>query len=64
MINQVVKLVAPRRMEMFFKEEDIDENSVVIRPKYMSICAADQRYYTGNRDPKALEKKITHGINT
>ena len=58
MINQVVKLVAPRRMEMFFKEEDIDENSVVIRPKYMSICAADQRYYTGSRAKEILDKKL------
>ena len=48
MINQVIKLVAPRRMETFFKEENIDDNSVVVRPRYLSICAADQRYYTGS----------------
>ena len=47
MINQVIKLVAPRRMETFFKEENIDDNSIVVRPRYLSICAADQRYYTG-----------------
>ena len=58
MINQVIKLVAPRRMEMFFKEEVIDENSVVVRPKYLSICAADQRYYTGSRAKEILDKKL------
>lgn len=58
MINEVVKLVAPRRMEIFFKEENIDENTVVIRPRYMSICAADQRYYTGSRSKEILDKKL------
>lgn len=58
MINQVIKLVAPRRMEMFFKEENISENTVVVRPKYLSICAADQRYYTGSRSKEILDKKL------
>ena len=31
MINEVVKLVAPRRMEMFFKEENINEETIVVR---------------------------------
>lgn len=58
MINQVIKLVAPRRMDMFFKEESIDDDCVVVRPKYLSICAADQRYYTGNRAKEVLDKKL------
>ena len=58
MINQVIKLVAPRRMETFFKEENIDDNSVVVRPRYLSICAADQRYYTGSRAKEILDKKL------
>ena len=58
MINEVIKLVAPRRMEMFFEEENIDLNSVVVRPKYLSICAADQRYYTGARAKEILDKKL------
>lgn len=58
MINQVIKLVAPRRMETFFKEENIDDDSVVVRPRYMSICAADQRYYTGSRAKEILDKKL------
>ncbi len=58
MINQVIKLVAPRRMETFFKEENIDDDSVVVRPRYLSICAADQRYYTGSRAKEILDKKL------
>lgn len=58
MINQVIKLVAPRRMETFFKEENIDDNCVVVRPRYLSICAADQRYYTGSRAKEVLDKKL------
>ena len=58
MINQVIKLVAPRRMETFFKEENIDDNSIVVRPRYLSICAADQRYYTGSRAKEILDKKL------
>lgn len=58
MINQVIKLVAPRRMETFFKEENIDDNLVVVRPRYLSICAADQRYYTGSRAKEILDKKL------
>lgn len=58
MINQVIKLVAPRRMETFFKEENIDDKSIVVRPRYLSICAADQRYYTGSRAKEILDKKL------
>lgn len=58
MINEVIKLVAPRRMEMFFQEEIVDQNHVVVRPKYLSICAADQRYYTGARAKEILDKKL------
>lgn len=58
MINEVIKLVAPRRMEIFFKEENIEADTVVIRPRYLSICAADQRYYTGSRSKEILDKKL------
>ena len=44
MINELIKLVAPRRMETFFKEESINEDLIVVRPKYLSIWSADQRY--------------------
>ncbi|MGO0146522.1 alcohol dehydrogenase catalytic domain-containing protein [Mammaliicoccus sciuri] len=58
MINQVYQLVAPRQFEITYNNESITDNKVVVRPLYLSICAADQRYYTGNRNEDVLEKKL------
>ena len=58
MINEVIKLVAPKRMEIFFQEESIEADTVIVRPKFLSICAADQRYYTGKRAKEILDKKL------
>lgn len=58
MINQVYQLVSPRQFEVTYKEEHISENKVVVRPTHLSICAADQRYYTGTRGEEALKKKL------
>ena len=58
MINEVVKLIAPKRLEVFFEEENMNEDIVVIRPTYLSICAADQRYYQGWRKKEILDKKL------
>ena len=45
MINEIVKLVSPKNLETFFKDEQYSEDLVVVRPTFLSICAADQRYY-------------------
>ena len=45
MINQVYQLVAPRQFEVTYNNVDIYSDYVIVRPLYMSICAADQRYY-------------------
>ena len=58
MINEVVKLIAPKRLEVFFEDENINEDVVVVRPTYLSICAADQRYYQGWRKKEILDKKL------
>lgn len=58
MINQVYQLVSPRQFEVTYKEEHISEQYVVVRPTYLSICAADQRYYTGTRGEEAMKKKL------
>ncbi len=31
---------------------------LIVRPSYMSICHADQRYYKGTRDKEVLQKKL------
>ena len=56
MINIVYRLKSPK-----FFEESIDEvelDGVVVRPTYLSICQADQRYYQGSRPAEILEKKL------
>lgn len=58
MLNTVVKLTSPRNLETFFKEEEYDNETVIVRPTYMSICAADQRYYQGKRKKEILDKKL------
>lgn len=58
MINQVYRLVSPRQFEITYKDKSIISNKVVIRPTHLSICAADQRYYTGTRGKEAMRKKL------
>lgn len=58
MLNKVYRLVSPRQFETFIVEEDVTDQTVIIRPKFLSICHADQRYYTGSRDKAVLRKKL------
>lgn len=56
MINIVYRLKSPK-----FFEESIDEielDGVVVRPTYLSICQADQRYYQGSRPAEILDRKL------
>ena len=57
MINSVYRLIAPGMIEVACTEPDIN-NSVILRPVYLSICKADQRYYLGNRSREALKEKL------
>ena len=57
MINYVYQLVSPKVFSV--KYSDISFNKdVIIKPKYMAICHADQRYYLGSRDISILRKKL------
>ncbi|MDD2518924.1 MAG: zinc-binding dehydrogenase [Bacilli bacterium] len=58
MINQSYRLISPRQIRIDFMDEHVDNTKVIIRPKYLSICAADQRYYTGSRGKEVLNKKL------
>src|SRR5699024_11299261 len=58
MINQVYRLVSPRQFEVTYKDKSIVGEEVVIRPTHLSICAADQRYYTGTREEKSMREKL------
>ena len=56
MINIVYRLKSPK----FFEEsiDEIDLNGVIVRPTYLSICQADQRYYQGSRPAEVLDNKL------
>ena len=57
MLNSIYQLTTPKRISV--RHEDVDvENQVIIRPEYMALCHADQRYYQGKRDIKVLRKKL------
>ncbi|GEK35188.1 ribitol-5-phosphate dehydrogenase [Kurthia sibirica] len=58
MINQIYRLVSARQFEISYKERSITDQQVVVRPTHLSICAADQRYYTGKRGEEAMKKKL------
>lgn len=58
MINNVYRLVSPKLIEKTIVDEQITEKTVIVRPSYLSICHADQRYYNGLRDPEVLNKKL------
>lgn len=57
MLNYIYQLVNPGAFLVKYSDEDISDK-VVIRPCYMALCHADQRYYMGNRDAKVLNKKL------
>ena len=58
MLNTVYRLSAPRKFELYFSDIDLSENKVLVRPTYLSICNADQRYYQGTRDAAVLAQKL------
>ena len=58
MLNAVYRLVAPRRFEVEFTDIDLTAGNVIVRPTYLSICNADQRYYQGNRPEAVLRSKL------
>lgn len=58
MINQIYRLIAPKQIRIDFVDQKIDDASVIVRPTYLSICAADQRYYTGSRGKAVMKKKL------
>lgn len=58
MINQRYRLVAPKQIRIDFIDEVVNDSEIVVRPSYLSICAADQRYYNGSRGQEVLKKKL------
>lgn len=57
MINEVYRLIAPKQIRTDFVDEIVIDE-VVVKPTFLSICAADQRYYTGSRGKEVMSKKL------
>ena len=58
MLNTVYQLKRPRQFEVVFKKINLSIGEVLVRPTYLSICNADQRYYQGTRDKSVLNQKL------
>ncbi len=58
MISQCYRLYAPKKFRIDLVEEHLSEDDVVVKPTYLSICAADLRYFSGNRNIETLNKKL------
>jgi ribitol-5-phosphate 2-dehydrogenase len=57
-INTIYRLKSPKIFEESFEEINVSKNEVLIRPYYLSICKADQRYYRGERENTILNEKL------
>lgn len=58
MINSIYRLTEPMIIEEVFEEVNLKDDNIIVRPTYLSICKADQRYYQGNRDLNILKDKL------
>lgn len=47
-----------KKIEVVMRELNPQEQKVIVRPTYLSICAADIRYYFGRRKKEILRKKL------
>ena len=55
MINQIYQLTKPKFINVKYQEGLLTKNHILIRPNYMAVCHADQRYYQGKRRSEDFE---------
>ncbi|MDO4344850.1 MAG: zinc-binding dehydrogenase [Eubacteriales bacterium] len=58
MLNTVYQLKSARQFEAVFKDIELDDQHMLVRPTHLSICHADQRYYQGTRPEEILRAKL------
>ena len=58
MLNQVYRLVGARQFEVQTVAETVTADEIVVRPRFLSVCHADQRYFTGQRPQAVLRQKL------
>lgn len=57
MINYIYQLINPGIFKVRYSDLNF-KNKVIVKPNYLAICHADQRYYLGNRKQEILKKKL------
>ena len=57
MINYLYQLSMPGFITVKYDDVSFSEK-VIVRPLYMALCHADQRYYHGERSTEVLKKKL------
>lgn len=62
MINHRYLLIKPKLIQKTLFNENVD-NKIIVKPTMLSICAADQRYFLGLRDPIILRQKLPMALN-
>ena len=58
MLNHIYRLIKPKTFEYSCSDIDLTDDKVLVRPTYLSICHADQRYYRGERSEEVLKQKL------
>lgn len=56
MLRKQIRLVKPLLFSSRYQE--LNFNQIIVKPKYLAICHADQRYYQGTRSQQVLAKKL------
>lgn len=56
--SNALRLIQPGNVQEVVLEHKLSDGFVVIEPSLGSICHADLRYYTGQRRPEALARKL------
>ena len=56
--SKVFRLNQPGEISEISIEREVNVGEVVVEPEITSICHADLRYFTGQRRPEALAKKL------
>ena len=57
MINHIYQLISPGTISIKYEDISFSEK-IIVRPDYMALCHADQRYFQGQRDAAVLKKKL------
>lgn len=58
MKSSKVELFKPEKLKIVDYEIEDSNKNIIVKPKYLSVCNADIRYFMGDRPPEVLKKKL------